>query len=90
MDIVQKANSMGFSFKSSKCCSLSICAGQSRDVTFVMKNSDNIDIHIDTVHKRPMKFLGSNISNVNSPNEYCDQLHKTLSTKLENIDKAKF
>ena len=88
-EIIKKTKSMGLSFKPSKCRSLSICSGQAKSVTFVMTNSAGKEIHIDTVHQRPMKFLGSNISHVNSPYEYFDQLHKTLSEKLDNIDNSK-
>ena len=69
-EIILKSSSMGLTFKASKCRSLSICAGQVKNVTFVMKDSNGGEIHIDTVHQRPMKFLGSSISHINSKHEY--------------------
>ena len=91
-DILAKAKSMGLSFKPSKCRSLSICNGRPTDVTFVLKNStpkNEITTHIETVHAKPHKFLGSMITYTNTPQEYFEQLYKVLSDKLENIEASK-
>ena len=90
-DIQKKAKSMGFSFKSSKCRSLSIRTGKVANVSFVMTNSEDnsVKTHIETVHKRPHKFLGSQITYSNSPKEFFKHFHDVLKKKLENINNAK-
>ena len=82
---------MGFFLKSSKCRSLSICSGQVQDVTFVIKDysNDELKVPIETVHNRPHKFLGSQITYSNTPQEYFKHFQEVLKTKLENIEESK-
>ena len=90
-DIASKAKTMGLEFKSSKCRSLSIQNGQSTDVTFVMQASLTSDMitHIQSVHKKPHKFLGSTVTYTSNPQDYSIELKAKLKTKLENIESSK-
>ena len=89
--VVEKAETMGLSFKPSKCRSLSICGGSPTNVNFVLKSSEetNQEVYITTVHDNPHKFLGATVTYTNTPKEYYDQFHKILSEKLNNIDKSR-
>ena len=71
-EIESKAETMGFSFKPSKCFSLSICSGKVQDVTFVMKDpkDSNMKVHIENASKKTHKFLGSLITTSNSPKDF--------------------
>ena len=71
LDIQEKAKSMGFLFKSRKCRTLSICNGKSSNVTFVIKDfeNSNLKVHIETMHERSHKFLGSQITHTNTSRE---------------------
>ena len=91
LDVQNKAKSMGFLFKPRKCRTLSICAGQSQNVKFVIKDfkNSNINIDIETMHMRPHKFLGSQITHTNSSHDYFQHFHKILKEKMTNIDTSK-
>ena len=82
---------MGFLFKSRKCRSLSISGGQVTDATFVLTDSklNNKEIHIENIHTKPQKFLGSLVTYSNTPKEYFEHFHKLLEIKLKNIDVSK-
>ena len=89
----KKAKTMGLWFKPSKCWSLSISAGKPKDVTFVLKDSEdmtNATHHIGSVHKKDHKFLGSLVTVTCNPSDYFKQLFETLKLKLENIEKTKY
>jgi hypothetical protein len=90
-DIEEKAKTMGFSFKPSKCRSLSILSGTPRDVTFVITDTQDssLKVHIDSVHSRPHKCLGSVVTYYNTPKNHFEYFHKILKGKLENIEKSK-
>jgi hypothetical protein len=90
-EIEEKASTMGFLFKPSKCRSLSICLGSPKDVTFVLSNSNQSDqcVPIETVYTRPHKFLGSIITYTNTPKEYFKHFYEVLEKKLTNIDNSK-
>ena len=90
-NIEEKAKTMGFSFKPTKCRSLSIYAGKTTNVTFVITSSEgnNIKIPIETVHSRPHKFLGSQITYSNSPKDYFKHFYELLEKKLKNISQSK-
>ena len=81
---------MRLMFKPSKCRSLSICPGKPTDVTFVLTDSEDSPSqaqHIESVHKKNHKFLGSLVTITCNPQDYYKQLFDTLEVKLENIDK---
>ena len=85
---MKKAETMGLSFKPSKCRSLSICGGSSKDVNFVLKEEKEGAVHIETVHKNPHKFLGAIVTYHNTPKEHFNTLKSILSDKLNNIDRT--
>ena len=81
---------MGLHFKPSKCRSLSILGGSPKDVSFVLKEQTegNSEVHIETVHNNPHKFLGATVTYNNTPKEYLTKFKKILSDKLTNFDKS--
>ena len=89
--VVGKAETMGLSFKHSKCRSLSIQNGSPTNVKFELKSSEETGekVYISTVRDNPHKFLGATVTYTNTPKEYYDQFHKILSDKLTNIDKSR-
>ena len=82
---------MGFLFKSRKCRTLSICNGKSSNVTFVIKyfENSNLKVHIEKMHERSHKFLGSQFTHTNTSRDYFLFFHKKLEEKLKNIDESK-
>ena len=46
-------------------------------------------VHIETVHSRAHKFLGSQITYSNTTKEFFKHFYKVLEYKLKNIDKSK-
>ena len=89
-EVVKKAETMGLNFKPSKCRSLSICGGSSKNVNFVLKEGreGKLAVHIDTVHTNPHKFLGATVTINNTPKEYFNILKTILTDKLNNIDRS--
>ena len=69
--VVEKAETMGLSFKHSKCRSLSIQNGSPTNVKFVLKSSEETGekVYISTVHDNPHKFLGATVTYTNTPKE---------------------
>ena len=88
-NIEQKVASMGLILKPSKCKSLSIQAGKSNDVTFVLEDDKQVKTHIETLTESSHKFLGSLITFNSKPQDYFDHLSNIFKDKLENIDKSK-
>ena len=84
-DVEEKAKSMGLIFKPKKCRSLSISSGRVENVSFVLSdpNDNNLKTHIQTTHEKPHKFLGSQVTKSNSPNDYFQYLKKALEQKKE-------
>ena len=71
---------MNLEFKTSKCRSLSILNGQPTDVTFFMQASMESDVntHIESVHKKPHKFLGSTVTYTSNTQDYALELSGKL------------
>ena len=90
-DVEQKAQSMGLMFKPQKCRSLSISSGKVVNVKFVLTDPSDINskVHIETVHERPHKFLGSTITKMNSANDFFKYFKEVLEEKVKNIDNSK-
>ena len=88
-NIEQKVASMGLILKPSKCKSLSIQAGKSNDVTFVLEDDKQVKTHIETLTESLYKFLGSLITFNSKPQDYFDHLSNIFKDKLENIDTSK-
>ena len=80
---------MGLHFKPSKCRSLSICGGSPKNVSFVLKSSEKLTVHIESVHDNPHTFLGATVTYTNTAQEYYQQFRKILSDKLTNIDNSR-
>ena len=90
-DVEQKAQSMGLMFKPQKCRSLSISSGKVVNVKFVLTDPSDINskVHIETVHERPHKFLGSTITKMNYPNDFFKYFKEVIEEKVKNIDNSK-
>ena len=67
-DVEEKIKSMGLTIKPSKCSSLSIQSGKSSEITFyLIENNQNVPIGL--VKDKTLKFLGSNVTALNKPND---------------------
>ena len=90
-DIETKAKTMGLIFKPKKCRSLSICSGRVQNVTFALTDTKNSDlkVHIETTHEKPYKFLGSQVTKMNTPKDYFMHFKDILEEKLKNINNSK-
>ena len=88
-DVERKIISIGLVIKPQKCRSLSIVAGKPVNIPFKLKNKHSgDDVIISSVIEKPMKFLGSEISETNTPSVMFASLLSKLKNKLENIDKS--
>ena len=65
--IENKLLSMGLVLKASKCRSLSIKSGKTINIQFHLKNQTEEGIPIYSVLDKPIKVLGSKVSDDNSP-----------------------
>ena len=89
LDVQKKAESMGLTFKPSKCRSLSIKAGRvSGDCTFFLLAGNGEKSYLATMEDDPHKFLGSTITHKNSPADHFVFLKGKLDEKLTNLDKT--
>ena len=89
LDVQKKAESMGLTFKPSKCRSLSIKAGRvSGDCVFFLLAGNGEKSYLATMEDDPHKFLGSNITHKNSPADHFIFLKGKLDEKLTNLDKT--
>ena len=91
-DIQEKATSMGFDFKPSKCSTLSIVSGKPQEKPVYLKStSGNITtpVLVNSVITHPHKFLGSAITPTCSPQDYFKVMKSKMEEKLSNIDNAK-
>ena len=89
LDVQQKAESMGLTFKPSKCRSLSIQAGKVTDTKFFLLDGNGVNkVYLKTMEDDPHKFLGSNITERNTPADHFEFLKNKLKNKLENLDKT--
>ena len=66
-DVEKKLQSMGLVIKAPKCRSLSMQSGKTTNIHFYLNESTNIVTPISTVIEKPMKFLGSEVQEDNSP-----------------------
>ena len=87
-DVEKKIQSMGLIIKPRKCRSLSIVNGKTEKIPFFLHNKVEEPVVIASVVDEPMKFLGSEIGGVNTPQEMAALIYLKLRTKLENIDKS--
>ena len=83
-DVENKIKSMGLVIKPKKCRSLSIEKGETRNIQFTLRNDTKIDSIID----KPMKFLGSELTEAKNPLAMFTQIFSKLEVKLQNIDKS--
>ena len=88
-DIETKIKSMGLVIKPSKCSSLSIQSGKSLNLSFFLSDESGEKIAISSVCDKPLKFLGSQITALNKPNDMFKFLYEKLESKLKNIDRSK-
>ena len=87
-DIQKKATSMGFTFKPSKCRSLSLSRGKPDPHQFTLTDpSSGEKVKLRTLEDDPHKFLGCTMTYHNTPKDHLDFLKGKLSSKLENIEK---
>ena len=87
-DIELKIRSMGLVIKPSKCSSLSIQSGKSTNLNFHLLNEAGEKISISSVADKPLKFLGSQITSLNKPQDMFQFLFDKLEKKLMNIDES--
>ena len=89
LDVQKKAESMGLCFKPSKCRSLSIKGGRvAGEHQFFLKAADGEKVFLKTMEDDPHKFLGSHITNLNSPADHFNFLKTKLVEKLSNLDSS--
>ena len=87
LDVQRKAESMGLCFKPSKCRSLSIKRGQvNGEHKFFLLTGGGEEVSLKTKEDDPHKFLGSHITNFNSPADHFNFLKSKLEEKLANLD----
>ena len=89
VDVQRKAESMGLCFKPSKCRSLSIKRGQvDGEQKFFLLTGDGEEVFLKTMEDDPHKFLGSHITNLNTPADHFNFLKSKLEEKLSNLDQT--
>ena len=89
LDIQKKAESMGLTFKSSKCRSLSIQGGKFTDIKFFLLDGSGEKVLLNNMEDDPHKFLGSSITKSNSPADHFTFLKKKLDCKLNKLNEPK-
>ena len=87
-DVEKKLQSMGLVLKPLKCRSLSVRSGKVTKMTFNLKSSTGVSLPILSVLEKPMKFLGSEVTEDDSPHAMFVKIHSKLETKLDNINKS--
>ena len=80
-DVEKKIASMGLVIKSSKCRSLTIRSGKPENTQFYLKESSENPLPILSVLDKPMKFLGSEITQNSSPHAMFAMIFSKLETK---------
>ena len=80
---------MGLVIKPGKCSSLSIQSGKSSNLSFFLSDESGEKIAISSVCDKPLKFLGSQITALNKPNDMFEFLYEKLESKLKNIERSK-
>ena len=81
-DVEKKLLSMGLVLKASKCRSLSIKGGKTISAEFYLKNQTEEATPIFSVLEKPMKFLGSEVTDDNSPHAMAASLYSKLENKF--------
>ena len=87
-DVENKLKSMGLVLKAHKCRSLSIKGGKVTNIPFNLHTTSGEALQILSVIEKPMKFLGSELAENNSPNAMFVKIFTKLENKLENINKS--
>ena len=88
-EVQLKAESMGLTFKPSKCRSLSIKGGRvNSDCKFFLLAGNGEKAFLKTMEDDPHKFLGSTITHRNTPADHFAFLKEKLEEKLSNVDKT--
>ena len=81
---------MGFTFKSSKCRTLSIYRGKPTSVPFFLTDPNTQQqVQLKTLEDDPHKFLGALVTHTNTPKEHFTFLKEKSATVLGLIDKHK-
>ena len=92
LDIQKKAESMGLTFKPSKCRSLSIQGGKVTAIKFFLLAGSGEKVFLNNMEDDPHKFLGSIITRSNSPADHFNflqfhfSLHNIHNTHLDILD----
>ena len=84
----KKLKSMGLVLKASKCRSLSIRSGKTTNIVFNLASPTEEPVPIISILDKPMKFLGSEVTEDSSPHAMFANIHSKLKTKLENINQS--
>ena len=79
---------MGLVLKPYKCRSLTLKSGIPVNTLFYLKEDSDNPTQIESVLTKPMKFLGSEVTENNSPNAMFAMIFSKLEIKLENINKS--
>ena len=88
-DLQNKINSIKLVLKPHKCRSLSIQHGMQSIVSFYLTKKDLQDkVSISSVIDEPLKFLGSEITKINTPNALSVLLETKLENELSNVEKS--
>ena len=90
-DIEEKA--AGLTFKPSRCRSLSIVSGKPQEKPVCLRSisgNDTIPLLVNSVITHLLKFLGSSITPICSPQDYFEEIKlKKMEEKHSKIDNAK-
>ena len=74
---------MGLVIKPKKCRSLSIVKGKTQNIPFYLKDHINgDDVVISSVIDKPMKFLGSEVTETNTPSAMFASLLSKIETQI--------
>ena len=87
-DVEKKLKSMGLVIKAHKCRSLSIKSGKLTNIPFNLQTTSGEALNILSVMDKPMKFLGSDLAEDNSPNAMFARIYSKLEDKLNNINNS--
>ena len=87
-DVERKLKSMGLVLKAPKCRSLSLTSGKATNIVFNLATATEEPLPILSILEKPMKFLGSEVTEDSSPHAMFASIYLKLKTKLENINKS--
>ena len=83
LDVKSKINLMKLVIKPSKCRSLSFHCGKQSVVSFHLKEKESREkVSNSSVIYKPLKFVGSEVTEVNTPSAMSALLEEKLETKL--------